>query len=45
MIRKTAAAVEELYDVIAVLLRTIDVIEGRYKLGKPEEVKHGRDMA
>lgn len=31
-------AVEELYDCIAVLLRTIDVIEGRQKLGKPEEV-------
>ena len=31
--RDNAAAVEELYDVIAVLLRTIDVIEGRQKLG------------
>lgn len=31
-----AHAVEELYDVIAVLLRTIDVLEGRQKLGKPE---------
>lgn len=30
------AAVEELYDVIAVLLRTIDVLEGRQALGKPE---------
>lgn len=32
-------AVEELYDCVAVLLRTIDVLEGRQKLGKPEEVK------
>lgn len=32
----TAAAVEELYDVIAVLLRTIDVLEGRQALGKPK---------
>ena len=32
----TAHAVEECYDVIAVLLRTIDVLEGRQKLGKPE---------
>lgn len=29
-------AVEELYDCVAVLLRTIDVLEGRQKLGKPE---------
>lgn len=29
-------AVEECYDTIAVLLRTIDVLEGRQKLGKPE---------
>lgn len=28
------AAVEELFDVIAVLLRTIDVLEGRQALGK-----------
>lgn len=34
----TAHAIEELYDTIAVLLRTIDVLEGRQKLGKPEEV-------
>lgn len=34
-----AQAVEELYDCVAVLLRTIDVLEGRQKLGKPEEVK------
>lgn len=32
----TAHAVEECYDVVAVLLRTIDVLEGRQKLGKPE---------
>ena len=32
----TSAAVEELYDTIAVLLRTIDVLEGRQKLGKLE---------
>ncbi len=31
----TAHAVEECYDAIAVLLRTIDVLEGRQKLGKP----------
>ena len=31
-----AHAVEECYDAIAVLLRTIDVLEGRQKLGKPE---------
>lgn len=30
------AAVEELYDTIAVLLRTIDVLEGRQALGKPK---------
>jgi hypothetical protein len=34
-----AHAVEELYDAIALLLRTIDVLEGRQKLGKPEEAK------
>lgn len=32
----TAHAVEECYDAISVLLRTIDVLEGRQKLGKPE---------
>ena len=32
----TAAAVEELYDTIAVILRTIDVLEGRQALGKPK---------
>lgn len=33
----TAHAIEELYDCVAVLLRTIDVLEGRQKLGKPEK--------
>ena len=33
----TEAAVEECYDSIAVLLRVIDVLEGRQPLGKPEE--------
>ena len=32
----TSAAVEEIYDAIAVLLRTIDVLKGWQKLGKPE---------
>ena len=32
-----AQAVEELYDCVAILLRAIDVLEGRQKLGKPEE--------
>lgn len=32
----TVHAVEECYDAIAVLLRTIDVLEERQKLGKPE---------
>ena len=32
-----AHAVEECYYAIAVLLRTIDVLEGRQKLGKPEK--------
>ena len=32
--RDYTAAVEECYDAIAVLLRTIDVLEGRQKLGK-----------
>ena len=30
-------AVEECYDAIAVLLRMVDVLEGRQKLGKPKE--------
>ena len=33
---KDASAVDECYDAIAVILRTIDVLEGRQKLGKPE---------
>lgn len=33
----TADAIEDAYDCIAVLLRVIDVLEGRQKLGKPEE--------
>lgn len=33
-----AQAIEELYDAIAVLLRTIDVLEGRQELGKPETI-------
>lgn len=32
-----AAAIEELYDIVAVCLRTIDVLEGRQKLGKAKE--------
>lgn len=31
----TAAAVEECYDAIAVLLRVVDVLEGRQALGDP----------
>lgn len=31
-----AAAIEELYDIVAVCLRTIDVLEGRQELGKPK---------
>ena len=34
---ETENAIEECYDAIAVLLRVIDVLEGRQKLGKPEE--------
>lgn len=30
-------AVEECYDAIAVLLRMVDVLEGRQKLGKPKD--------
>lgn len=38
----TAHAVEECYDALSVLLRTIDVLEGRQKLGKdiPNEHKN-----
>lgn len=32
----TSHAVAECYDAIAILLRTIDVLEGRQKLGNPE---------
>jgi hypothetical protein len=32
----TTAAVEECYDAIAVLLRVVDVLEGRQALGKPK---------
>ena len=32
-----AAAVEECYDAIAVLLRMVDVLEGRQELGKPNK--------
>lgn len=35
-LKDTAAAVEELYDVIAVCMRIIDVLEGRQELGKPK---------
>ena len=31
-----AAAVHELFDAVAVLLRMVDVLEGRQKLGKPK---------
>lgn len=34
---KTAAAIEECYDAIAVLLRVVDVLEGRQQLGKPDK--------
>lgn len=33
----TAQAIEECYDVIAVLMRMIDVLEGRQALGKPNK--------
>jgi hypothetical protein len=36
-LKNTAAAVEELYDVIAVCLRIIDVLEHRQPLGRPKE--------
>ena len=35
-------AVEEIYDAIAVLLRMVDVIEGRQALGNPESVKEAK---
>jgi len=36
-LKDTAAAVEEMHDVIAVCLRIIDVLEGRQALGRPKE--------
>ena len=36
-LKDTAAAVEELYDVIAVCMRIIDVLEGRQELGNPKK--------
>ena len=36
-LKDTTAAVEELYDVIAVCLRIIDILEGRQALGRPKE--------
>lgn len=33
----TDAAIEECYDVVATVLRVIDVLEGRQPLGNPEE--------
>ena len=35
--RQPEYAIEECYDAIAVLLRVIDVLEGRQPLGKPKE--------
>ena len=37
-----AHAVEECYDTIAVLLRMVDVLEGRQALGKPNESEAAR---
>lgn len=37
MMGDTAAAVEEMHDVIAVCLGIIDVLEGRQALGRPKE--------
>ena len=37
-----AHAVEECYDAIAVLLRMVDVIEGRQALGNPESAKEAK---
>ena len=37
-----ANAVEEIYDAIAVLLRMVDVIEGRQALGNPESAKEAK---
>lgn len=38
-----AAAVDECYDCIAVLLRMVDVLEGRQKLGKPDGEEKGTE--
>jgi len=38
----TATAVEECYDAIAVLLRVVDVLQGRQALGKPKESEVAR---
>lgn len=35
--KNTTAAVEEAYDAIAVLLRVVDVLEGRQPLGDPKK--------
>lgn len=39
----TAAAVDECYDCIAVLIRMIDVLEGRQELGKPDSANGGTE--
>lgn len=39
-----AAAVEELYDTVAVLLRMVDVLEGRQALGAPEKAGGGAEV-
>ena len=36
-LKNTEAAIEELYDVIVVCMRIIDVLEGRQELGKPKK--------
>lgn len=36
LISDTSHAIEELYDCVAVCLRTVDVLKGWQKLGKPE---------
>ena len=36
-LKNTTVAVEEAYDCIAVLLRVIDVLEGRQELGRPKD--------
>ncbi len=38
-----SAAVEECYDVIAVMLRIIDVLEGRQALGRPKTAESGAE--